>query len=152
MKFVDLFQQIVASRVWRVKRHVEYLQNNVKIPKGHDKENFERILENFYTTASKHRIYGFIHGAIFLLLYASVIQTIVQATALNPIIHAASTLTSLLGVTFLTIIFFISQRYMNAVFTDLLIEHSHLVAITVKHNKDFVVHPHYKWGLFKDYE
>lgn len=154
MKLKEFLQVLSLNPKYRITRHVEYLREHIKIPKGHDKENFETVYNNFCQTSKRLTIYHWIRNVTFVLLYFSIILTIAKdiLPGVTEVLAPVGQIANLIGFSLLTIVFVIVTKAITAVRTDLIVEHSHLVAIAVKHNKNFKVHPEYKWGLFKDYE
>lgn len=150
----EWYRMLTLNPVWRVLRHIEYLEDHVTINHDVDRENFRLLHENIRKTARRLRVYQFIRIVFLLLLYVSFIITIAQTVApvFGWLLEPFVTLASLLGFGVLTLLVLLFSRIIHVMTIDLLIEHSHIVSIAVKHNKDYVVHPTYRFGLFMMYE
>ena len=137
----------------RIQQHVEYLKKHIDIGDETDQKNFDHVYNNFCTVAKKLQIYQWMYFIITVLLYISVVTAFASAIhsalewLLEPLRHAAS----LVGFTLLSIIWFGMGLLIRTILMDLLAEHSHLVALLVKHNDEFIAHPEFKFGLIKDY-
>lgn len=156
-KLRSVFRMLTLNPVWRVLRHIDYLDDHVVIADKVDKENFALLLENIKRTARRLRVYQLIRIMLLAMLYVSFVLAIGQildefiplvSFVLTPLIAFAS----FLGFGVLTLLVLLFSRIIHVVEFDLMIEHAHIVAIAVKHNKKHVVHPTYKFGLFMVYE
>jgi len=153
-KLQGVWRMLTLNPVWRVMRHIDYLSDHVAIADKVDKENFRILHENIKKTARRLRLYQFVRIVLLAMLYVSFIITIAQTISpwFNLVLGPLIALATIMGFGLLTILVLLLSRIIHVVEVDLLIEHSHLVAIAVKHNKNYVVHPTYKFGLFMVYE
>ncbi len=156
-KLKSVVRMLTLNPVWRVLRHIDYLEDHVTIKDKVDKENFKLLSTNIVKTARRLRIYQFLRIVLLAMLYVSFVLTIGQlldefiplvSFVLTPLVAFAS----FLGFGVLTILVLLLSRIIHVVEFDLMIEHAHIVAIAVKHNNNYVVHPTYKFGLFMVYE
>lgn len=150
MRLSEYLQVLSLNPRFRVERHVEYLRKHVTIANKLDRENFETVHRNFLKTSKKMRGYQWARLLVFILLYLSAIGAIVPA--LSGLLGPFAQIVGVIGVGVLSLLVLLLNRVIGTVMTDLMIEHAHLVAIAVKHNKRFRVHPVYRYGLFTDYE
>ncbi len=156
-KLRSVLRMITLNPVWRVLRHIDYLDDHITISDTVDKENFRLLSENLKKTAKRLRVYQFFRIVLLGMLYISFVLTIGQildefiplvSFVLSPLVA----FTSFLGFGVLTLLVLLLSRIIHVVEFDLMIEHAHIVAIAVKHNEQYVVHPTYKFGLFMVYE
>lgn len=137
----------------RLRQHIEYLREHITIDDTNDQKNFEHVYENFKGVASKLKFYQWVRNVVAVFLYASVIATMAKTImpglswALSPLVA----ISGLVGITVLSGVWILLNSLINTVLFDMISEHSHLVAILVKHNDEFVAHPNFVFGLFKQY-
>ena len=137
----------------RLQQHIEYLKEHIEIGDENDQKNFDHVYGNFCTVAAKLRLYQWVRNIVAVFLYASVITTMAKTIipgitwALSPLVAVSG----LVGITVLSALWIGLNTLINTVMLDLVSEHSHLVAILVKNNDEFVAHPGYSLGLFKKY-
>lgn len=138
----------------RIIQHVDYLKKHVEITDENDKENFENVYASFTRTATKLHVYQTIRIIVAALLYVSIIAALTQSVApaftwaVKPLVAISSLIgTAVLGAAYLAL-----TSLNNLVLNDLLAEHTHLVALLVKNNDEFIAHPGYKYGILKHYD
>lgn len=138
----------------RIVEHVDYLKEHVEIADENDSKTFENVYTSFTHTARKLRAYQVIRTAIATLLYISIITTLAKGVSpeIAQIISPLVALSGLIGTAVLTVLYFIMSHFIKLVLNDLLTEHTHLVALLVKHNNEFIAHPGYEFGIIKHYE
>ena len=137
----------------RIQQHVEYLKAHIQIGDETDQKNFDHVYENFCTVARKLRIYQWSYLVITALLYISIVTALASAIhpALEWLLEPLRHIASLVGFTVLSMLWFGIGLLIRTIMMDLLAEHSHLIALLVKHNDEFIAHPEFKFGLVKDY-
>jgi hypothetical protein len=138
----------------RILQHIDYLKKHVDITDEADSKTFNHVYENFTNTSKKLAIAQGIQIFIAALLYVSIITSLARGVSpfIAEVISPLVALSSVVGTAVLTVIFAGLSYFTRMVLNDLLAEHSHLVALLVKHNTSFVAHPHYKYGFVKNYE
>lgn len=138
----------------RIQQHVEYLTQHIQITDETDKKNFDHVYENFNVVANKLRAYQIAYLVITLLLYISIVTA--YASAISPalawLLEPLAQVSSLVGFTVLSVLWIGLGLLIRTVMMDLLTEHSHLVALLIKHNDEFIAHPHFTFGVIKNYE
>lgn len=137
----------------RIQQHVEYLAKHITITDEIDKQNYDHVYENFCILATKLRAYQWAYYIVSLLLYISVVAAITRAVipglawALEPFIA----ISGVIGFGVLSLIWVVLSSIIHAVTFDLMSEHSHLVALLIKHNDEFIAHPSFRLGVIKEY-
>ena len=137
----------------RVQQHVEYLKAHIQIEDETDQKNFDHVYENFKNVAGKLKIYQWAYLIITSLLYISIVMAYASAIhpALTWLLEPLANISSLVGFTILSALWLGLGLLIRTVMIDLTTEHSHLIALLVKHNDEFIAHPNFRLGMIKDY-
>lgn len=137
----------------RIQQHVEYLRKHIEITNEIDQKNFDHVYESFQSVAQKLQVYQWVRNVVAVLLYVGIISTL--ATSILPfaswILSPVMAISSLVGISVLGAAWILLNAFINTVLFDLISEHSHLIAILVKNNDEFIAHPEFTFGLFKQY-
>lgn len=153
MRLGDLLKVFSLNPMWRLVRHAEYLEKHVKIAHVVDRRSWKHVRDAFDKTARKLRVYYVVRTSLFVVLYLSAVGAVFRQMMpwLVPFLAPIEALSAVLGVGILTLLVLGMQRIIGAVLEDLRIEHAHLVALAVKHNDGFIVHPEERYGLYTQY-
>lgn len=154
MSIRNFFRKFSFNARWRYIRHIKYLREHIELTEKSDKENFKVIHENFERTNHKIGVYVKIRTAVVVLIYISLFSSILGGLIpfLQRFAEPIVIISSAIGATVLTAIFLGLNRVISILMADLIIEHTHLLSILVKNNKEFVAQPDYQLLLFKNYE
>lgn len=154
MSFKDKLRFLTLNSSWRVKRHLDYLKDNIKIKSKTDQESFDNIYDVFTQTIRKLRYYVAVRGLIFLFLYISAIVSVIESyiPGAGLIFRPFVVFTGVVGATVFVVLLALTTKIVTTVKNDVMVQQTHLMAILVKHNKTFVAKPHYVWGVVEEYE
>ncbi len=151
---LDFYRRVSLNPKWRYYDHAQHLIKHTNISSKRDKENFDNIYNTFLETIKKITKVQFIDGIIFILLYLSVINTFVSVIwpYFEAIIKPINAIVSLIGFSVLFLVHLYLRRIYFALLTDLNIEHTHLVALAVKHSDNKPMRLNYGFLLYKKYD
>ena len=137
----------------RIQQHIAYLRQHIQIGDETDQKNFDHVYQNFQTVGNKLAIYQWSYLFVTLLLYISIVTALASAVhpALTWLLEPFQRVSSVIGFTVLSGLWILLGLLIRTIMMDLLTEHSHLIALLVKHNDEFIAHPEFKFGLIKDY-